>query len=115
MSGDGWTRCSRGHRHWGRHGAAGLLLHVMEPLGAGWVLLQHRALWSHHGGTWGVPGGARLSAAEPVEEAALREMSEEIRVDLDGLALHGMHRDDHGGWAYATVLGRLDERRPVAP
>ena len=22
--GDGWTRCSRGHTHWGVHGAAGL-------------------------------------------------------------------------------------------
>ena len=24
---DGWTTCDLGHRHWGRAGAAGLLLH----------------------------------------------------------------------------------------
>ena len=37
MSGDGWTRCSRGHRHWGRHGAAGPL-----HLGGGTHVLQQR-------------------------------------------------------------------------
>ena len=26
--GDGWVECSLGHRHWGRFGAAGLLLHT---------------------------------------------------------------------------------------
>jgi len=113
--GDGWTQCSRGHRHWGRHGAAGLLLHVVEDSGDPWVLLQHRAWWSHHGGTWGLPGGARLSATESPEQAALRETSEEIRVDLDGVTLAGTHDEDHGGWAYTTVLARLAERRAVAP
>jgi len=114
-AGDGWTRCSRGHRHWGRHGAAGLLLHVVDDAGDTWVLLQHRAWWSHHGGTWGLPGGARLSATESPEQAALRETSEEIRVDLGGVALGGTHADDHGGWAYTTVLARLGECRSVAP
>ena len=54
--GDGWTECALGHRHWGRFGAAGLL--AVAP-GAPYVLLQHRAPWSHGGDTWGVPGGAR--------------------------------------------------------
>lgn len=113
--GDGWTRCSRGHRHWGRHGAAGLLLHVVEDAGDAWVLLQHRAWWSHHGGTWGLPGGARLSAEETPEQAALRETSEEIHVNLSGIAVRAEHADDHGGWAYTTVLARLAERRAVSP
>src|SRR3954465_11452407 len=55
MDGDGWRRCDRGHVHWGRYGAAGLLVVAPGPQ----VLLQHRAPWSHGGDTWGVPGGAR--------------------------------------------------------
>src|SRR5690348_6784882 len=52
---DGWTTCALGHRHWGRAGAAGLLLHRDGSAGTE-VLLQLRAVWSHHGGTWGTPG-----------------------------------------------------------
>ena len=70
--GDGWTRCALGHRHWGVFGAAGLLLWH----GDGAVLLQHRAEWSHHGGTWGILGGARNSG-ETAEQAAAREAAEE--------------------------------------
>ena len=42
------------------------------PLGDGTpsVLLQHRALWSHQGGTWGLPGGA-LDSHETPEQAAV--------------------------------------------
>lgn len=115
VDGNGWTRCARGHRHWGRHGAAGLLLRAVEPAGDAWVLLQHRAWWSHHGGTWGLPGGARLSPTEPVEQAALRETAEEVTVDLAGLSIAGTHYDDHGGWTYATVLCEITERRHVTP
>lgn len=86
-----------------------------DPTGEGWVLLQHRAPWSHHGGTWGVPGGARLSPVESAEQAALRELTEEIRLDIDGLSVTGEHSDDHGGWTYTTVLGRLGERRLAVP
>ena len=53
--GNGWVRCGLGHRHWGRFGAAGLLAYVAD----GPVLPQRRTLWSHHGGTGGLPGGAR--------------------------------------------------------
>src|SRR5690242_20622060 len=55
-SGDGWTRCAAGHRHWGRFGAAGLLLVDDDR-----VILQHRAAWTHEGDSWGLPGGARNS------------------------------------------------------
>ena len=67
------------HRHahyWGRHGAAGLLLRAPRPDGTPAVLLQHRAPWSHQGGTWGLPGGARDSHETP-EQAAVREAHEE--------------------------------------
>ena len=99
--GDGWARCALGHRHWGLFGAAGLLL-----VGPGErVLMQHRAAFSHHGDTWGLPGGAR-GVDESPEQAAVREASEETGVDPAALSTHGAYVDDHGGWSYTTVLAR---------
>jgi 8-oxo-dGTP diphosphatase len=106
--GDGWTRCALGHRHWGRNGAAGLLLRDRAAGRAGdagdRVVLQHRALWSHQGGTWGVPGGARDSG-ETVIEGALRETAEEAGIPPGAVRPYGLLVDDHGGWSYSTVLG----------
>ena len=100
--GNGWVECALGHRHWGRHGAAGLLLHAVDDEGVARVLLQHRAGWSHHGGTWGLPGGARDSH-EDVVTAALREAAEETALDLARLRIRHTFVDDHGGWSYTTV------------
>lgn len=82
--GDGWVLAADGTRYWGRHGAAGLLLWAPRPDGTPAVLLQHRAPWSHHGGTWGLPGGARDSHETP-EDTALREAREETGVAIDQL------------------------------
>ncbi len=101
--GDGWTVCSLGHQHWGTHGAAGLLLVAPGPH----VLLQHRAAWSHHGDTWGLPGGARGSSETPVE-TALREASEETGLDTATVAVTDTYVDDHGGWSYTTVLATAE-------
>jgi hypothetical protein len=43
--GNGWIECGQGHRHWGLHGAAGLLLHNVDADGTLRLLLQHRADW----------------------------------------------------------------------
>jgi 8-oxo-dGTP diphosphatase len=99
--GDGWVRCGQGHTHWGLFGAAGLLLWHDDH-----VLLQHRALWSHHGGTWGILGGAR-NRGESAEAAALREAGEEAGVDPADVVTTAGHVDDHGGWSYTTVIGRV--------
>ncbi len=101
--GDGWVVCAESHRHWGRYGAAGLLLRHTEPSGKVSVLLQHRAVWSHHGDTWGLPGGARDSG-ETAEQAALREAYEESGLDREQVEITGSWIDDHGGWSYTTVL-----------
>ena len=100
--GNGWVECSLGHRHWGLHGAAGLLLHTVDDAGTVRVLLQHRAEWSHHGGTWGLPGGARDSHEDAVA-AALREANEETALDRSRLRTRHTFVDDHGGWSYTTV------------
>jgi 8-oxo-dGTP diphosphatase len=101
---DGWTVCALGHRHWGLAGAAGLLVHRDGADGTE-VLLQHRAAWSHHGDTWGTPGGA-LHAGELPELGALREAREELGLAPDDVVLGARSVDDHGGWSYTTVLAR---------
>jgi 8-oxo-dGTP diphosphatase len=101
--GNGWTRCGRGHRHWGRHGAAGLLVAAPDETGLPLVLLQQRSWWGSHGGAWGPPGGARDSHESELN-AALREAEEECALDPASVTVHGVLRDDHGGWAYRTVL-----------
>ncbi len=119
--GDGWVVCGDGQRRWGRHGAAGLLVRAPatgpssdagsdpgDPL----VLLQLRVGWSHHGGTWGIPGGARDSG-ETAVQAALREAAEETGIDPDAVAVRGQWVDDLGGdptdWTYTTVVGDVAE------
>jgi 8-oxo-dGTP diphosphatase len=101
--GNGWTRCGRGHRHWGRHGAAGLLLAAPDQAGRSTVLLQQRSWWGSYGGAWGPPGGARDSH-ESVVRAALREAIEECAIDPRPVRVHGVLTDDHGGCTYQTVL-----------
>jgi 8-oxo-dGTP diphosphatase len=101
--GNGWVDCRLGHRHWGRHGAAGLLL--LRHLAAPQVLLQLRAGWTHEGGRWGLVGGARDSH-ETLAQAALREAMEEAGVDP--AAVHVVTEQvgaDHVDWSYTYVIG----------
>ncbi len=114
LDGDRWIRCDLGHRHWGRFGAAGLLPHARDEAGQTRVLLQYRSLWSSHGGTWGLFGGARRRD-EPSVAAALREAAEEATLPVDMLRITGVMRDDHGGWAYDTVIGEMPRPVPVSP
>lgn len=100
--GNGWVQCACGGKHWGRHGAAGLLARRPGDRGPQ-VLLQLRAPWTHEGGTWGLPGGARDSH-ETVVEAATREAREETRLDVSALVELARHVDDHGPWSYTYVV-----------
>lgn len=96
-SGDGWTTCASGHRHWGLFGAAGLLLVADRR-----VILQHRAPWTHEGDSWAIPGGARDHAVQ----AAVREAGEEAALTAADIDPIGLYVDDHGGWSYTTVVAR---------
>ncbi|MFC6355870.1 aldo/keto reductase [Luethyella okanaganae] len=97
--GDAWVLGPDGDKYWGRFGAAGLLVH---DRGRG-VLLQHRAVWSHHGDTWGLPGGAR-HAGESATEGAVREAHEEAGVPVDRIAVRSSSTLDLGFWSYTTVV-----------
>jgi 8-oxo-dGTP diphosphatase len=96
--GDGWIECTCGSKHWGKHGAAGILL-----IRNGEILLQHRAPWVHNGDTWGIPGGARDSH-ESIVEAAIREAVEETGINPEDLTPLTTFTDDHGIWSYSTVI-----------
>jgi 8-oxo-dGTP pyrophosphatase MutT (NUDIX family)/outer membrane lipoprotein SlyB len=97
-SGDAWVEAPDGRKFWGRFGAAGLLVH--DDRG---VLLQHRVEWSHFGGTWGLPGGARHEGESAIE-GALRESSEEAGVPASSLELDFTSHLDLGFWSYTTVV-----------
>lgn len=71
--------------------------------------MQQRSVWSHHGGTWGILGGARDSHEAPIE-AALREADEEAGLDPAQIRVRGSLRDDHGGWSYETVVADVATR-----
>jgi 8-oxo-dGTP diphosphatase len=113
-----WLACvGFNARHWGRYGAAGLLLVAPGDTGPR-VLLDRRADWVHQGGTVGIPGGA-INEGETVLEAALREVSEEAH-GLDYLEPHilGSHQqacDVCERWIYTTVVASVPEPIPVEP
>ena len=101
---DAWVQCGCGAKHWGTFGAAGLLLADGVP--AHRLVLQHRALWSHHGGTWGLPGGALLPEESAVV-GAVREAVEEAGIDAANVRPHATWTLTHPDWSYTTVLARM--------
>lgn len=114
--GDGWAWDPDGVRHWGRFGAAGLLLRAPLRGGGSAVLLQHRAAWSHEGGTWAVPGGARDSHETSVH-AAVREAEEEAGIDGSDVRVRAelVTANAPSGWTYTTVVADAAETLPTSP
>jgi 8-oxo-dGTP diphosphatase len=104
-------------RHWGRYGAAGLLV-VASADDVSHVLLDERADWVHQGGTIGVPGGAIHPGEQPID-AALREAGEEV-FGLEGLAVDAVAHHvepcpDCERWTYTTIVTRAPSLLPVRP
>jgi 8-oxo-dGTP diphosphatase len=111
---------SDGVAYWGRYGAAGLLLRAPRADGTPAVLLQHRAQWSHQGGTWGLPGGARDSHETP-EQTAVREAREEAGLPVEQLSVRATVVTAEvfgaGGshWTYTTVVADAAELLRTVP
>lgn len=84
------------------------------------MLLQHRAPWSHQGGTWGLPGGARDSH-ETAEQAAVREANEEAGLTADQLTVQTTVVTAEilgsGGpcWTYTTVIAHAVQMLATVP
>lgn len=76
------------------HGAdlSGLPRHVAWSTQAALIVTRRSGELRNHAGQWALPGG-RIEAGESAEQAALREMAEEVALELDASA----------------VLGRLDD------
>ncbi|WP_111510350.1 NUDIX hydrolase [Mycobacterium kyogaense] len=113
--GDGWVVSAGGTAYWGRHGAAGLLLRAPLSDGSLAVLLQHRAPWSHQGGTWGLPGGARDSH-ETAEQAAIREAHEEAGLPAEQVVVRTtVVTAEVSGWTYTTVIADAEAVLETVP
>ena len=100
-----------GDAYWGRYGAAGILLCGQTSNHQKAILLQHRAAWSHNGGTWGLLGGARDSH-ETAEQTALREAYEEAGIPIDRIRIRGSvvtFSPEGTTWSYTTVVADTDE------
>jgi 8-oxo-dGTP diphosphatase len=109
-----WVTCRCGRQHYGRFGAAGLVL--IDGLGQ--LLLTHRSEWVHFPGTWSFPGGA-LDEGETPADAALREVNEELGLPASAITvLSTVVGTDHEVWRYTYVLAKLDPEwvdRPLLP
>lgn len=102
----------------------GAQLPYVQPPDVGWsrspaILLTRRAAdLRAHAGQWALPGG-RIDAGETPEEAALRELHEEVGLDLPPAAILG-RMDDYvtrSGYAITPVVvwgGDARELRPNA-
>ena len=76
------------------HGAGlpGFAQHAAWSTQAALILTRRAGHLRKHAGQWALPGG-RIDAGETAEQTALREMAEEVHLDLDASA----------------ILGRLDD------
>jgi mutator protein MutT len=80
------------------------------------LLTRRSALLRKHAGQWALPGG-RIDAGETAEEAALREMEEEVTLRLDASAVLG-RLDDYvtrSGFVITPVVVWAGAARDITP
>ncbi|HLV74331.1 MAG TPA: CoA pyrophosphatase [Vulgatibacteraceae bacterium] len=95
---------------------AGVVLCAVEHDGVPSVILIKRAYRGRNAGQWGLPGG-RLEDGETPEEAALRELHEEIGLTVGPEDIVG-RLDDFpatSGFSITPVVAVLDDPGPLTP
>ena len=107
-AGEHWTICPLGHVHWGANGGAGLLLRHVAAGSEPRYLLALRSRWVDEPATWGIPGGA-IRAGESPENAARREMSEEIGHLPSYRIAAEVVQDCGGGWRFHIFLADVND------
>lgn len=80
------------------------------------LLTRRSGKLRHHAGQWALPGG-RIDAGETPEEAALRELHEEIHLELDSSAVLGRLDDfvTRSGFAITPVIIWAGAARDIMP
>jgi 8-oxo-dGTP pyrophosphatase MutT (NUDIX family)/GNAT superfamily N-acetyltransferase len=101
--------CDRGCQHDSPYGGAGMLIRHMGDDGQARYLLQKRAPWVDHPDTWAFPGGGLHEGEEPTQ-GAMRETTEEMGELPAGVKPTELHTDDHGGWAFHTLMADAPHR-----
>jgi 8-oxo-dGTP diphosphatase len=112
-----WTCTVPGARHWGNHGAAGVLPYMRVWSRRVWVAMAKRSPYVQDGNTWAGFGGA-IDAGETAWQAAKREAREEAGLALTERGIVAKYRDycPHGcGWSYTTYVVKVVPSRPKLP
>jgi len=94
----------------------GLPVHARWDTQAATVLTRRAAHLAHHANQWALPGG-RIEAGESAEQAALRELQEEVGLSLASDAVLG-RLDDYGtrsGFIITPVVLWADAARAMTP
>lgn len=94
----------------------GMSVHTLWSTHAALILTRRSAKLRKHAGQWALPGG-RIDAGESAEQAALRELSEEVGLHLPGTAVIGRLDDfaTRSGFAISPVVIWAGAARDIAP
>ncbi|KAI1444546.1 hypothetical protein F5Y02DRAFT_418997 [Annulohypoxylon stygium] len=99
----GNKNCGKKHGHWGKNGAAGLLIHRYRDTGEVEMFLAKHVRKESDNNVWGTIGGG-MEPGETVQECALREAEEEVGIKFgDCCKPTALTVDDHDTWKYTTI------------